>query len=193
VTVNEPDVQWVTSRDPTAMNNDSVQVTRQGSARHAYARARARTHAHTHTHTHTPALTLACMQVDPRHPSWINASVTQGDLLRVFGRSLAWYSSGGVWECMSGKQLSPSPTTRCVHERIRLASHAKQPYFSCLVAHLLAHPRICVIKLTRGHTSFPLHILNEEEGVTCWAFSFVCVHLPMWSACKVGLHLLVQS
>jgi hypothetical protein len=39
------------------------------------------------------------LQVDPKHPSWINCTVQSGDAVRVFGRSLAW-TAGNV--CVGG-------------------------------------------------------------------------------------------
>lgn len=41
-------------------------------------------------------------QLDPMHPSWINTSVTLGDPVRVFGRSLGWDGS----DCLSA---APKP------------------------------------------------------------------------------------
>eukprot|EP00729_Bicosta_minor_P026448 gene26448-30915_t len=54
-------------------------------------------------------------QLDRNHPSWINATVVQGDTVRVFGRSLHWDADASETstKCTSGTTLSyysPGPT-----------------------------------------------------------------------------------
>jgi hypothetical protein len=44
------------------------------------------------------------IQTDGQHPSWVNTSVTAGESVRIFGRSLAWETNGQQLQCISGAQ-----------------------------------------------------------------------------------------
>ena len=60
---------------------------------------------------------------DAMHPSWLNTSVTLGDPVRVFGRSLAWDSSSAVWTCIgAAEQPSAVPSTKLTVAGVTVAS-----------------------------------------------------------------------
>lgn len=73
LSLNAPDVWWVTSANVAAMRNGSLQS-------------------------------------DPKHPSWINTTITAGESLRIFGRGLAWVPEQPL--CVPGSERTSASDTR---------------------------------------------------------------------------------